>query len=618
MDDVSFSGTNAWRFVDVVSEGSDIVVDYRVLAGAPWTEAVTFEFKLVSTANLPPPPSATTVAMDAPTVDPVVDPMAAAEDIANSDRIGSQTVTPDLTHKDPWVWRYRYKASGGSQHLLIRIKVGKSTVLRDDIDLASPSGAATSRTILCGSPRLVLDINDTPRAGPGPADGSSEVERVIALMGRIGQSLARGLDETAWLGPHTGRGLSLAEQNLPAAEAREEAWARRVTEMFLVIPYEMSSTVYRILDPAIYDRMAARLASGQETFFPVAAECQQLSTLVLLARGVPRNLLGNGVNAGGSHSLPVFSSANQGAWHTSNDALDASKALSLSPPVGPASLYEFATPSAPNTGAAHIGAMLRVHRKAWCALQSFDTGGLNAAAPNPDPTKPHPWQRISRNQGVRLTAQGSNPLGSGTFDDPWVTNVIGSGATFSGAGVIGSQHSPPGNLAEWWPCGFARLMIRRRQDDALLYATPLLRMHDASHVYSLAALANSLRGISFSYLGEFVPIWQVSVPRADLARATMTSTRDASAHEILLTAGVAETRPLKNNWDHLFLLCNIFADPDEVVHKVDLPRDSQHNTPADGLAWGVPTGDLKDAVQAKIVDAQYRDFPPYLQVVPPT
>jgi len=559
VDDRQFAGNNAWRFVDVTSQGTGVAVDYRVLAGAPWVEDVSFEFEHLNTASSPPKP------------------------------LAKETVSPRQTHHDPWVWRHIYQVRGGNGIVRVRTLVGATVMLRDEIDLASLTGV-NQYTVRRSPPRLVLDVNDTPRSGPGFA-ADSEAESVTLLMQRIGQNLGRSLDESAWLGPNSGRGLGVDEIGLAGDDLANERWARRITEMFLTVIYRMPGTIYGGGDTAMYDRIAARQAAGQEGFYPVLALCQQLCTVILLAHGVPRNLLGNGVNAGLSYELPVFKSDNGGAWHTDASALNAADALAASPPVGRASLYEFCGP-VPNSDHAHIGAIIRIHNGSWHGLQSFDTGGLRAA---------------NRTLGVRLTPPGPNSLGSGIFDDPWVTSIRGSKAPFAGVGVIGTQHQPPADLDRWWPAGFARLVVNRRADNTTLYATPLLRMHDANRDYPVAALANALRGVPF--IDTLEPRWEISAPRQDCATAMMTLPRDATVAQIVQSAGVAPDQPLRNNVLHLFKLYHLVANTDESVRRIDLPfvgDPAWEATAPDTRPWGEASGSLEPEIDVELL-------PSYLQ-----
>jgi hypothetical protein len=309
-----------------------------------------------------------------------------------------------------------------------------------------------------------------------------------------------------------------------------------------------------------------------------------------MTHGVPRNLLGGGVNAGGSEALPVFKQQAGGHWYKSADMLKADKALQAAPPIAACSLYEFH--KIPNKGSAHIGPILRVHDGSWQVLQSLDTGGLRAT---------------DRGQGVTFAAPAGSGLGSGIFDDPWVTTVTGSGDPFTGVGVIATSHKPPANLNKWWPCGFTRLIIRRRGDDELLYATPLLRMHDSERDYPVSVLGNSLRGCPCAE--EFDIRWQVSAPREALSENAMVFSRAATVSEIVADANVSPDKPLKDNVQHLYLLSDIILETDEKVRRVNLPLDPNYNaTPADKLPWGIRTG-----TYAKPSQVGKTDVPPYLR-----
>jgi hypothetical protein len=569
VDDRAFS-VEQWRFVDVISgPGSDMTIDYRFMAGAPFVEAVTFRFKRYLYIQK---------------YDPTLKNWVEVVELRKT-----EVKTPDQTHEDPWVWRTKYVTGGGKAKLTVDILVGSTAKWQDEILLFTPIGTSPNGVIKRDPPRLVRDINDSPRRSPG-SGGWNELRKVKEVLARVDYSLKRGPDETAWLGPNSGRGLALNELGLSTAEAAEEAWARRVSEMMLAVRYELPATIYGASESKIWDRMADQLSTNNESFYPVVAQCQQLSTVVLMTHGVPRNLLGGGVNAGGSNALPVFKPAAGGHWHTSADMLKADKALQAKPPVAACSLYEFhKTPNKPN---AHIGLIIRVHDGSWHVLQSFDTGGLRAK---------------DRGQGVTFATPAGGLLGSGIFDDPWVTAVTGSGDPFTGVGVIAKSHKPPANLDRWWPCGFTRLIIRRRSDNELLYATPLLRMHDSVRDYPISVLGNSLRGCPCAE--EFDIRWQVSAPRVDLSKNAMTLPRGATVAQIVAPANVSPDHPLKDNVKHLYLLSDLILEADEKVRRANLPVDPTYNaTPADKLPWGIRSGSY-----AKSNQVGKADVPPYLR-----
>ncbi len=548
----------SFRFVDIRSASDGRVeLDYRLMSPGLFAGKVEFRFTQKSTAGPKPKP------------------------------MSDVTIEPERIHDDPFVWREIRPFPGGASIVTVLITIDGQPKLEDDIDLTTPF--TDPGGVQRNPPRLILDINDTPRSSPAPGN-VSDAEKVIAMLSRIAQSLARGLDDTACLGPTHGRGLTLDEMKLPQAARDEEAWARRASEMMLLAPYFGTGLVYGTSDSAVYDAMAQRLSAGNEAFYPLTIECQQLCSVLLMSRGVPRSLLGLGVNAGDSQSLPVFSAANQGGAHFEATIKQATNALTASPsPIGPGSLYQFNKPGGANKDSAHIGTILRVQNGPWKALQPFDTGGLNSPG---------------RKEGVTLVDVTSG-LGGGVFDDPWVKTIVGSKDPFSGALVIGTQHKPPANLSQWWPCGFTRLIIRRRNDKSVVYVTPLLRMHDANRDFPYSVLANSLRGVPV--VDEFEPTWEVSAPRRAVASTVMTQPRNATAKALLATANVPPNRPLSNNALHLFLLVEISANPDGSALKVDIDKDPKTKaTRPDTLPWGIRSGALASAIPLARV-------PPYLR-----
>lgn len=545
------------RFVDIRSGSQgQLTIDYRLLSPALFVNKVKFQFVHTISAG------------------------------GKSKQLLDETFEPPRTHDDPFVWRATRSLRGGAGKLKVRITVGDTPKLEDEIDLSTPLSAAQG-SIQRGPPRLVVDIDELPRSSPN-IDSLSEPKKLVAILERIARSLPRGLDDTAWLGPTSGRGLTIDEMSLSTEAKKEERWARRVSEMMILTPYFLPSTLYGTSDRRMYDRMAARLEAGAEAFYPMIAECQQLCTTIAMSRGVKRELLGGGLNSGGSQGLPLFKDGN-GEFFFDSKLLKASNALSATPLVGPGSVYQYNDKVlGPNKGSAHIGTILRVQTGPWKALQPLDTGGLNSP---------------ERGKGVRLT-KTEGGLGGGIFDDPWVTSIPGPGEDFTGLGIISTKHTPPANLSRWWPCGFVRLMIRRRDGGQLLYATPLLRMHDANRDYPYSVLANALRGVPGTE--EFEPQWQISGPRQALSKDVMEKPRETTARALLSPSGVSVDRPLSNNVEHLFLIANITALADGLVLKADLKKDKNKNTVPDRLPWGVRSGSLASAIPLSDVPAYLR------------
>ena len=107
-----------------------------------------------------------------------------------------------------------------------------------------------------------------------------------------------------------------------------------------------------------------------------------------------------------------------------------------------------------------------------------------------------------------------------TFDDPFTKFVPGpsdSKGTIKTAEVVGVPQ--PANiekartrLARTWPMGFARLVIRRRNNKELLFATPLLRMHllHEINIFHVSRYFWSLREMPFE--DEFEVVWQIDIP----------------------------------------------------------------------------------------------------------
>src|SRR5690349_3351458 len=177
MDDKQLAD-GSFRFVDIHSGSQgQLTIDYRLLSPGLFVNKVKFRF------------------------------VHSIQSGGKTKQLFDETVEPPRIHDDPFVWRATRSIRGGAGTLKIRITVGDTPKLEDEIDLSTPL-VGPQGSVQRGPPRLVVDIDELPRSSPG-IDGLSEPKKLVAMMERIARSLSRGLDDTAWLGPTSGRGLTI-------------------------------------------------------------------------------------------------------------------------------------------------------------------------------------------------------------------------------------------------------------------------------------------------------------------------------------------------------------------------------------------------------------------------
>lgn len=404
------------------------------------------------------------------------------------------------------------------------------------------------------APRLVVAINTSPTR-IGVCRQLADEDRVLDVLDTISDRLKAGLDG-AWLGPDAGRGVPLDPSDT------EERWARTVTEMTLGSMYGGCAPSYGIKDVDFYAKMAT---NGSP--YPITLACQQMTTVGLISRGFDKSHFGDGANAGGTWGIPLFNGGG-GTWFK-EDLRQIDSAVKKSPPVGVGTIYEFYGPAGANSGNAHIGFILRVHRvmdgKAWNAVQFMDTGAMNIA-----------------NRGIAPQTLMSTYK---NYDDPWADPINGPAGAIStyGMGVLPASPGLSGALDRMvtlWPMGFARLVLVSQADKkTVVYATPLLPMHDGSDPklnFSMARLAWSLRGSGHP---DFVQAeWHIHIPVGTLAQSVFNAARGKTLLDFASDVGVG---------------------PDQPIGQAAMVRHSTHRASGPGM----PSGTIK------IDDSVFRNAP---------
>ncbi len=366
-------------------------------------------------------------------------------------------------------------------------------------------------------PRLVVAINEALVAADNADENGvayDDKTAILKILNHVASRLSAASLNVAWM---TTDGLRTRDGNGVVPNDSEELWARTVTELLLCLPYVLPSTAYssgtNFSDGTFYAKMYDDGGS-----YPIVVECQHSCTFALITRGcdledfrtkVQGGFMPDGASAGESRGLPVFKGRSgpnpkpSGSWVNRSSDLDATNSLDASPAMSPGTLVEFNTPPANSTGS-HIAFVLRTHKNPHL-VQFYDTGGVWIDGDVMGETR----------RMVDVTA-----VDGGTFDNPYCQKYTGA-AAYSGMGVLPSRDLGTGidRAQRLFPLGIARLILTRRADGKVLYATPLLRMHwkGLCDNFAIARYMWSLR--STPCFARIEARWEISVPRGSQVSA---------------------------------------------------------------------------------------------------
>lgn len=273
----------------------------------------------------------------------------------------------------------------------------------------------------------------------------------------------------------------------------EEQWARAVTEMFIFLPYALPDIVY-----ANTGGMDA-FYKGFPKAYPLAVECQQLATFLIISRGFDYAKIsvrdGSGATivpgcscSGTSTGLDVWEHGERfpcGKQYRTTDEL-----LKLNPTPGSALFFN---PGGPEyTGQdksekgkiTHTGSVLRIH---GAQIQFFDTG--------------------------ILSGNGEPGGEGGTVDHAYCKGAIPSTNTLVGVGILPKVDE--GTLSNMFPVlgqtrslGLVRLIIADTTNTSkpiVRFVSKLLQMR-----HPISKLIWSLRGLPVQGLTAF---WYVYAPQ---------------------------------------------------------------------------------------------------------
>lgn len=297
----------------------------------------------------------------------------------------------------------------------------------------------------------------------------------------------------------------------------EEEWAQLITEMLLCIPYSGPGQTY--LNNNKKDGVLFRAMQREsDPLYPIVAACQQLCTMAAITRGFCFD-----------ENKPVYfdaSNASEGTveklngnWFSSPEMLNVEDAFNKQK-LYAGSVYAHNKPR-------HIAFVLRANKDQH-RIQFFDTGAM-CPSEFCQPEKPRPK--------VASQKQGGKDI-CGIYDYNWIDRVP-PGKEYGGWGIL---PEPPNleaaiqRMLTARPLGFARLVLRKRKDNSLIFATPLLFMYDRRNKIDNFSFARYLWSLRYMPGREHVVgTWQIYIPKNALLEQMLTSNRQTALSKMLNT-----------------------------------------------------------------------------------
>ena len=470
-------------------------------------------------------------------------------------------------------------------------------------------------------PRLALAINtsyvakSTSTSNFKQPDGAAIKEILAHIHGR----LTEGLD-AAWLGSDAAPEIFYAGSS-PTSEQR---WARAITELTLVAPYGLPSTMYS--EPSTKsvhvfsdEEVMGRYFDPVDPAYPLTFECQHLVTLAAMTRGQITGSPKPGADGFTHYTLSTQFTAGGPSLGVATTLRGRNAGTELIAPlfgtkdnpevVAPGSSWVYDGPDGPNSGSAHIGFAVRVdaNRK---RIQTLDTGGLNVRGRQPPLIQPE-----------------------GTFDDPWCASSMPGPApqkgvppaVFKGVCLMpeageAALKAEVERMAKLRPIGFARLVLIKRGPTAttpranILFSTPLLRMHFGAKNFPFAQYLWSLREHPGG--ADITAIWMFYTMRGAIARGALfgdpaaptAGARSLTVQKLISLAGI--TTPAKDALGVAFHIEDQESLEDGSVwvsrrydQHIGGHKGKAHAAMFDALPWGLRDGTVR------LTDAELADLP---------
>jgi hypothetical protein len=329
-------------------------------------------------------------------------------------------------------------------------------------------------------PNLAVAINAPPPRGQ-PSIDPIEAQQVEAVLQLLYDNLLNGV-EAAW-GTPEGKG------NIENSDSLDEQWARLITEKLLFLPYQGPNN-YGYVSGRAEKVFWQKMIDPVDPAYPIVACCQQLASMAAISRGFD-GLAEKDIGATSAENVETVGGrvipkgdAQLGPQADSSGLPLTKLDRALTNKVGPdpGSNLELTPGSCyVRTGADHVAFFVRVDREKKLA-QFFDTGAMTDKVPQ------SPWPK----------ALDDLQTWPGIYDYHWQPDVS---KTLKHWGFLPRDDEKLAKgierLKRTRPLGFARIVLRARASNKLVFATPLLLMYgpQPSMNFSIARFLGALRGM---------------------------------------------------------------------------------------------------------------------------
>jgi len=410
------------------------------------------------------------------------------------------------------------------------------------------TGSGTKQVLRLGdAPRVVDGINLTPVIEAkelfadvlDPSDPAKQPEVVKRVIAHVWRRLLIGLD-AVWQHQDTRLGFRGIDQSVASDPMfggddtkrrmflAEEKWARAYSEKIASLPY--GGPRITMMGPSQDDSPFFRkLQDDFDPAYPLVAACQHLCSMAIVSRGFnlppdPKHadvlLMCDASKATGGIITKL------GGTFSEVHTIATPESDMTQHHLAPGSMYMFDNhETASDKTSRHIAFVLRVDKDhSW--IQFFDTGammspGSDAPLPGSSNIFDYPlWD-------AKKPPSGPKPQSVPTpkYEGLGVLPTPGNGVGKAPDLAKGTQR-----IIKARPIGLARLVIVRRSDKKLLYATPYLRMHTdetdpAGPMLSFSFMRYlwSLREVPNKDTLDVA--WQIDLPKHELCNVMLSVAR---------------------------------------------------------------------------------------------
>jgi hypothetical protein len=392
-----------------------------------------------------------------------------------------------------------------------------------------------------------------------------EAERQISIEGKSADEVKDALKYVlAWIGMRLYGSAYLVEAwetsegrgDIQDPQEDEEQWARLMSELLLFMPYGMPAVFYKH-DDQRSDRPFFNKIMEADPAYPIVSACQQFCTMAALSRGLrfknPRvyqfESTGGAAQTEALWDPPSPETPKDPHWFTDPAYKDNTPRAVKEKHLAAGGIYAWQRfghndkNQLVSLNGCHAAFVLRVNKQDG-RIQFFDTGAMGCQPP--EYSVPKALLRVPESAGVgsyeyqwTVTIPGPLVTPAGAAKDLEKYPDAPLTAQYAGMGIVPRSDLPPAieHMRMARPLGLARLVLRRISTNRILYASPLLFMHDMSHPfanYSMARYLYTLRRMPGRE--EIDATWVVYLPQRGLTMAMLGGNRSTTLGSILQTA----------------------------------------------------------------------------------